>query len=153
MPRPRHTDEQLAAMPERKRKELLRQRKVMEAKQAARDGGRRDVATVMPIRPVVSVSQSLGPDDDVQGIRPNDKRARDMYIGLRNRLAQSGQWKGDATHGTLLTYVLCSVDIETQGASGVPPAVLTAMGKSRDALKLLELAPEKVAKVSRFGSF
>ena len=140
-------------MPDRKRKELLRQRKVMEAKQAARDGGRRAVATVMPIRPVVSVVPSLGADDEVQGIRQNDERARDMYVGLRNRLAQAGQWKGDATHGTLLTYVLCAVDIETQGASGVPPAVLTAMAKSRDALKLLELPPEKVVKVSRFGSF
>ena len=140
-------------MPERKRRELLRQRKVLDEKRAARDGGRRDVATVMPIRPVVYATPTLGPDDEVQGIRPNDERARAMYIGLRNRLAQSGQWKGDATHGTLLTYVLCSVDIETQGASGVPPAVLTAMAKSRDALKLLELAPEKVAKSSRFGSF
>ena len=153
MPRPRLTEDQLAAMPERKRKELLRQRKVMEAKQAERAGGRRELATVMPIRPVASVTPALGPDDEVQGIKPNDKRARDMYIGLRNRLAQSGQWKGDATHGTLLTYVLCSVDIETQGASGVPPAVLTAMAKSRDALKLLELAPEKLTKSSRFGSW
>lgn len=139
-------------MPEFARK-MLRQRKVMEAKQAQRDGGRREVATVMPIRPVASVTPALGPDDEVRGIGRNDERARAMYIGLRNRLAQTGQWKGDATHGTLLTYVLCSVEIETLGASGVPPAVLTAMAKSRDALKLLELAPEKVAKPSRFGGF
>ena len=140
-------------MPERKRKELLRQRKVMEEKQAARDGVRREKAAVLPIRPQSATVPPIGADDPIAGIRQQDERAREMYIGLRNRLAQSGQWKGDATHGTLLTYVLCAVDIESQGVSAVPPAVLTAMAKSRDSLKLLELPPEKVSKSSRFGGW
>jgi hypothetical protein len=140
-------------MPERKRKELLRQRKVMEEKQAARDGVRREKAAVLPIRPVVAAVAAAGEESSIQGIREQDERAREMYVGLRTRLAQSGMWKGDATHGTLLTYVLCAVDIESQGVSAVPPAVLTAMAKSRDSLKLLELPPEKVSKSSRFGGW
>jgi hypothetical protein len=138
-------------MPEPKRRELLRQRRVMEEKQAARVQSRKEAAVVMPIRPepVAAVPEHA----TIQGLQPADVRAREMYLGLRARLAQNGQWKGDATHGTLLTYVLCTVDIENQGASGVPPAILTAQAKSRDALKLLDLPPEKAAKNSRFGGW
>lgn len=162
MAKPRLTDAQLAALPKEKRERNLKRRRERERTKARASKG-----NVVPVDfshapfipglfPPPSVPSAHvappAPGEVIYGLDPDDQRARALYVDIRSRLQAVGRWSGEATHGTLLTYVKTSLEIERYRAVMLPPTVFSANKGAAAALRLAELPADKTRKgAGRFG--
>ena len=162
--RPRLSDAAVAALPKAKRDRTLKRRAERARTKTRKAAAGSNVVPVdfspAPFIPSPPPPPSVPsahvappqPGEVIYGLDPDDHRARALYVDLRSRLQAVGRWSGEATHGTLLTYVKTSLEIERYRAVALPPSVFSANKGAASALRRAALPADKVRKgAGRFG--
>lgn len=150
MAKPRLTDAQVAALPKERRERTLKRRRERERAKLKQGITAGKLATQKNVRNVYfSLPANPAPaeiGEVINGLDPDDLRARSVYCDFRTRLQAAGRWSGEATHGMLLTYVKASLEIERGSVAMVSGHVMTAQARAAMYLKLHELPADKVRK-------
>ena len=150
MGRPKLTQAQIDALPEKTRAETLRKRNAR-ARAAGLPLPHPPAPSPVAWLPVVR-PHDPAQEDPPPGIEGSDVRALEMYSRLKQQLIAENRWAGEATHGTLMTYCKTSVFIEAAtDPADVKAHIYTAQSRAATILRLHEMQPVKIRKADKFG--